>query len=432
MSARKLATAALAACLAVPLLAGPVLTTIQDVIYNADGTPYNGFAVITWTPFVAGDTTQIATQTVTVNIAAGNLFVQLVPTTNATPAGFYTVTFTSAGNDQFTESWAVPPSVVPLRVQAVLISPGTGPSPLTTGGAPIPESGVIGLLADLAVRPVEGAAYAVGGIAMIDSTGALEAVTGNVSDCVHVDGSSGPCGTAGSGSPGPNFTDAEVPTGLVNGANLSFTLSAVPVPTTSLNLYRNGVLQQAGQDYTLSGNTVQFLAVSTPQTTDTLLASYRVTPSGTPQGPPVPQILCAGMGASTSSTTLSSLATCAIAAGTVQPGDRVKIDFDFSHEGTLTGFTFAVDWGNTLLVQRNGAVNETFISGWAEAGANTSACQMTFQTWGTVLPFGAGVLNAYDLLSFPLTLSFQGQMAATTTDTVTLRNFSVVLYPATQ
>src|SRR5580698_2358328 len=183
MSARKLATAALAACLAVPLLAGPVLTTIQDVIYNADGTPYNGFAVITWTPFVAGDTTQIATQTVTVNIAAGNLFVQLVPTTNATPAGFYTVTFTSAGNDQFTESWAVPPSVVPLRVQAVLISPGTGPSPLTTGGAPIPESGVIGLLADLAVRPVEGAAYAVGGIAMIDSTGALEAVTGNVSDC---------------------------------------------------------------------------------------------------------------------------------------------------------------------------------------------------------------------------------------------------------
>jgi hypothetical protein len=138
------------------------------------------------------------------------------------------------------------------------------------------------------------------------------------------------------------------------------------------------------------------------------------------------------MGAATSSTTLSSLGTCAIPAGTVQPGDRVKIDFDFSHEGTLTGFTFAVDWGNTLLVERNAAVNETFISGWAEAGANTSACQMSVQTWGTVLPFGAGVLNAYDSLSFPLTLSFQGQMAATTTDTVTLRNFSVVLYPATQ
>ena len=59
MSARKLITAALAVSMAVPLPAGPILTTIQDVIYNANGTPYNGFAVITWTPFVAGATSQI-------------------------------------------------------------------------------------------------------------------------------------------------------------------------------------------------------------------------------------------------------------------------------------------------------------------------------------------------------------------------------------
>ena len=58
MSARKFVFAALAVRLAVPLLAGPILTTIQDVIYNANGTPYNGFAVITWTPFVAGDTSR--------------------------------------------------------------------------------------------------------------------------------------------------------------------------------------------------------------------------------------------------------------------------------------------------------------------------------------------------------------------------------------
>src|ERR1022692_1245824 len=65
MSARKLVLAALAVCLAVPLLAGPILTTIEDVIYNADGTPYNGIAVIKWTPFVAGDTSQIFTQPAT-------------------------------------------------------------------------------------------------------------------------------------------------------------------------------------------------------------------------------------------------------------------------------------------------------------------------------------------------------------------------------
>jgi hypothetical protein len=434
MSARKFVFTALALCLAVPLPAGPILTTIQDVIYNADGSPYNGFVLITWTPFVAGDTSQIATQSVTVNIVGGNLLVQLVPTTNATPAGFYTVTFTSAGNDQFTETWAVPPSIAPLRVQAVVMSPaaaGAAPAPLTAGGVPIPESGVVGLLADLEARPLAGAAFAAGRAAMIDSTGALAAVSGSVSDCVHVDGSSAPCGSAGSAAAGPAFTDAEVPAGGLNGVSGAFTLSAIPAPSSSLALYRNGVLQMAGQDYSLSANAIQFLAASTPQPGDTLLASYRLTPAGAPQGPPGPQILCSGMGAATSSTTSTTLAACTIPAGSIQPGDRIKIGFDFSHEGSLTGFTFAVNWGNTLLVKRNAAVSDAFVSGWAEAGVNTPACQMSVQTWGTLLSLAAGVQNAYDSLSYTLVLAFQGQMAATTTDTVTLRNFSVVRYPAT-
>jgi hypothetical protein len=48
-----------------------------------------------------------------------------------------------------------------------------------------------------------------------------------------------------------------------------------------------------------------------------------------------------------------------------------------------------------------------------------------------MLGLAAGVANAYDSLSYNMVLAFQGQMAATTTDTVTLRNFSVVRYPAT-
>jgi hypothetical protein len=317
-------------------------------------------------------------------------------------------------------------------VQAVLMSTGAGASPLITGTTPIAESGVIGLLADLAVRPLEGSAYATGRVAVIDAMGLLEGIAGDVSDCVHVDGSSGPCGTAGAGTAGPNFTDAEVPAGPMNGANGSFTLSAVPIPTSSLALYRNGVLQKPGLDYNLSGNSIQFLTASTPQGGDTLLASYRVTPSGNTQGPAAPQILCAGMGGSTSSTSLSGLGTCTIPAGTLQPGDRVKLDFDYSHEGSLTGFTFAVNWGDTLLLKRNGAVSDAFVSGWAEAGASTSACQLSFQSWGTVLGMANGVFNAYDSLAYPIVLDFQGNMAAATTDTVTLRNFTVVRYPATQ
>lgn len=431
MSVRKPGFILIGVCLALVLEAGPVLTTIQDVIYNADGTTYNGFAVIKWTPFVAGDTSQIATQSVTVNINGGNLMVQLVPTTNATPAGYYTVTFTSNGNDQFTETWAVPPSTKPLPIVAVLMSPGSGPSQLTSGNQPIPESSVMGLVADLAGRPVEGSAYTPGRVAIIDSTGALNGAAGNVSDCMHVDGSSGPCGAAGGSAAGPDFIDAEVPAGAIDGTNASFTLSAVPTPASSLTLYRNGMLQKAGVDYTLAGNTMQFLAGSVPQPGDLLLASYRVTPSGAPQGPPAPQILCAGMGAGTFSTTLSTLGTCTIPAGTIRPGDRVTVSFDYSHEGSLTGFTFAVNWGNTVLVKRSAAVSDAFITGRAEAGAGTAACQLSVQSWGSLLTLAAGVLNAYDSLSFPIVLAFQGQMAATTTDTVTLRNFNVVRYPAT-
>lgn len=432
MFAHKLVCAALGVCLAAPLAAGPVLTTIQDVIYNADGSPYNGFATITWTPFVAGDTSQIGTQHLTVNIVGGNLMVALVPSTNATPAGYYTVTFVSAGNDQFTETWAVPPSTVPLRVQAVMVPVGSVAAPLAAGNSQIPESSVIGLLADLAARPMEGATWSTGRVAMIDGTGALAAVAGIVSDCVHVDGSSGPCGTGGSGAAGPNFTDGEVPSGAVNGANASFTLSAVPAPPSSLALHRNGVLQKAGVDYAISGNTIQFMAASAPQTGDLLQASYRVTPAGTPQGPPAPQILCSGMGTATSATVITTLGTCSIPAGTVEPGDRVKISFDYSHEGTFTGFTFTVNWGNTVVAQRNGAAADALISGRVEAGADTAATQVSVESWGTVLGFAAGVLNAYDSLAYPLTVTFNAGMAATTMDTVTLRNFTVVRYASTE
>jgi hypothetical protein len=420
--------AAWLACLVFPLLAGPVVTTIQDTIYNADGSPYNGIAIITWTPFVAGNT-NVGTQSVTINIAGGNLYVQLVPTTNATPAGYYSVTFTSAGNDQYTETWAVPPSIQPLTVREVLMTSPTSPSsPLVTGSAPIPESNVTGLVADLAARPIEGFSYAPTRAAVIDGNGNLEAASGTVSNCLHVDGSSGPCGSTSS-TAGPAFSDSEIPLGAVNGINAGFTISAVPLPAGSLSLYRNGVLQKAGLDYNVSGSSITFVAASLPQPGDTLTASYRITPAGTPQGPPAPQVLCSGTGSATSATTLSNLGICIIPAGTLQPGDRVKISFDFSHEGAFTGFTFAVNWGNTLLVQRSAAASETFITGWAEAGAGSATCQLSVQTWGAVLNVAAGVLNAWDSLSYPINLSFKAMMALTTLDTVTLRNFTVVRDP---
>lgn len=65
----------------------------------------------------------------------------------------------------------------------------------------------------------------------------------------------------------------EIPTGLVNGTNTTFTLSGVPA-ANSLKLFMNGLFQGEGigKDYTLSGSTISMLV--TPQTGDILWASY--------------------------------------------------------------------------------------------------------------------------------------------------------------
>lgn len=68
--------------------------------------------------------------------------------------------------------------------------------------------------------------------------------------------------------------DGETPAGTLNGTNLIFTLAFQPA-ASSLHLYRNGLRQKLGLDYTLSGNTITFLVAAVPQPGDTLLADYR-------------------------------------------------------------------------------------------------------------------------------------------------------------
>jgi lysophospholipase L1-like esterase len=267
------------------LSAQPAKTTIQDTIYQADGTPFNGTAVITWRTFQAGDTSNIGMQSLTVPILNGGLYVQLVPNTNATPVNYYTVHYNSDGLEQFTETWAVPPSTTALRVLAIRVTAGstTGPSGGTgtgtgTGGGtggqtPILETDVVGLSADLTIRPVKGPGFLPGRSAVINDAGEVEGVAGNSSDCVHVDGTTGPCFDS---TQLASFVDSETPGGAVDGTNTSFTLANTPSPAVSLSLFRNGIYQTTGTDFSLSGNVIQFLGGATPQPGDILTATYRL------------------------------------------------------------------------------------------------------------------------------------------------------------
>jgi hypothetical protein len=276
-----------------PLGATPPLATISDTLYNADGTLFNGVLAISWPAFEASDTSNIAAGMQNVTITAGNLYVQLVPTTNADTAAIYTVQYTSFGATQFTQAWAVPPpSTLPFRVRDVALAPGT-----VTGSAPssvtlIAIADITGLQSALNVRPIMGTSFGISRSAVIDATGAIDAANGNLSDCLHVDGSSGPCASIST-----TFIDGEVPMGTINGSNTAFTLANVPNPLTSVALFRNGLLLEQGVDYTISSNSITFLSSAVPQLNDVLLASYRLsvtipgvgfvdqeTPSGTING----------------------------------------------------------------------------------------------------------------------------------------------------
>lgn len=72
-----------------------------------------------------------------------------------------------------------------------------------------------------------------------------------------------------------NYVTRESPTGTIDGSNTIFTLAATPVAGTE-HVYVNGILQNSGtgNDYTISGATITFLAGAIPQTGDVIRVSY--------------------------------------------------------------------------------------------------------------------------------------------------------------
>jgi hypothetical protein len=120
--------------------------------------------------------------------------------------------------------------------------------------------------------------------AVADDSGMVSSITGNLNDCVYVGGTSGPCVTVnGVNGDGTSFSDAEVPSGLLDGRNRVFALAAEPAPPGSLQVYRNGILLKSGADYTLDKAVITFSSMSgaTPQPNDLLQCFYRVVSSST-------------------------------------------------------------------------------------------------------------------------------------------------------
>jgi hypothetical protein len=418
-----------AALTAAALAAGqPALTTIQDTVYRADGTRFTGTMFITYSSFQAGDASNIATANLTVPIVNGVLKVNLVPTTTGSPGAQYNITYNSRGINQFTEVWSVPPSTVPLDIRDVRLSQGSvvGPPDVIT---PTQISDVTGLQNELTIRPMEGVGFAIGRTAVINSAGQIDGAAGNVADCVHVDGSSGPCGSGGGVS--PNFMDGEVPQGVLNGANTIFFLSLAPSPASSLQLTRNGLRMLLNADYTLSGNTITFYVASVPLAGDLLSASYRYGNATDVNGSLAPaQVVCSSIGVATSAATNTSLGTCTLPQGLLTTGDRLEVHFNFLHTGTTVGFSTTLNIGTTTVLVRTGGALETAVVGTVSFALGQSGQVWNAQTWSSTPAEALAVGTATENIALPLTVAFSGNLASASADAITLANFTVVRYPA--
>lgn len=74
------------------------------------------------------------------------------------------------------------------------------------------------------------------------------------------------------GGAGAIFVDAEVPSGTINGSNVTFTLAFTPT-SGSLHLFLNGVRLRPTTDYAISVATITMVVA--PDTGDWLYADYR-------------------------------------------------------------------------------------------------------------------------------------------------------------
>jgi hypothetical protein len=413
------------------------LTTIQDTLFNADGSRFNGTLTIQWSTFDSSNVGTIVQQNKAVQVVNGNLFVQLVPNAGAPPpANTYSVQYESGGSQQFSETWTVGASATPLTVGEVRVgtlsvtsASGTGSTSTTT---PIPESSVVGLVDDLNVRPMKGVAFGTNGVAIVDDTGALETAAGQIGDCVLVDGTTGPCG-----GNAPTFADAETPNGTLDGMNNTFTLANIP-SGSSLMLFRNGLYMTAGTDYTLTASILQFASNNIPQPLDTLTAFYRVNPAvagviGSPlltQVVPVAaaQVVCSTAGQTTAAGASTSLGACDVPAGGLQAGDRIEIRFTFAHNGTASGFDLLIAWGGTTILSRHGGTQDTAVVGQADAAITTAGAQLSVESWGTVLTLLPAIVTS--TLQNGVQISLRAAISNPGSDTVTLTNYTVLRYPS--
>ena len=97
------------------------MTTIQDTVYNADGTTASGTVLVSWPTFTTAAGQAVAAGNTSATIGAnGSLTLALAPNANATPTGtYYTAVLHLDDGTTSQQYWVVPVSATPVTLAAI-------------------------------------------------------------------------------------------------------------------------------------------------------------------------------------------------------------------------------------------------------------------------------------------------------------------------
>ena len=99
----------------------PVMTTVSDTVYRADGSAASGTMLISWPAFTTADAKPVAAGTLSVAIGAnGAVSVALAPNAGANPYGtFYKIVLQLNDGTTETEAWVIPASATAVTIGSV-------------------------------------------------------------------------------------------------------------------------------------------------------------------------------------------------------------------------------------------------------------------------------------------------------------------------
>jgi hypothetical protein len=145
---------------------------------------------------------------------------------------------------------------------------------------------------------------------------------------------------------------------------------------------------------------------------------------------PLPQVLCSSSGGSTSSTSLTVIGSCSIPASFLDSGDRIVVQFTVNHTGTASAFDVEMRMAGSTVYTRSLPSTEQRIAFDGSAGLYGSGAAWQIQTFGVSASLDLKLPEFAITPTSAFTIDFRGRLATSSGDSVALRNYSVIRYPA--